>query len=128
MAIQVSWMDESKTVLVARYAGEWTMGDYFRFVEEREALIMAQAHKVHIVYDYSDSTSTPKDLLAGAQYANKHMPNNQGIVVLLKANPVIKAFMLMAKRTGLPVTRYVYTAESKEEALSLIEKKAHRVS
>jgi hypothetical protein len=128
MAIQVSWLDESKTVLIAHYAGEWTMSDYFRFVDEREAMIMAQPHLVHIIYDYTDSNSTPKDLLAGAQYANKHMPRNQGLVVFLKANAVIKAFTLMAKRTGLPVTRYVYTAESKEEALSLIEKKAHRVS
>ena len=128
MAIQVSWMDESKTVLVARFTGEWTMSDYFRFVDEREVMIMAQPHKVHIIYDYTESISNPKDLLAGAQYANKHMPNNQGIVVFLKANPVIKAFMLMAKRTGLPVTRYVYTAESKDEALLLIEKKANRVS
>jgi hypothetical protein len=128
MAIQVSWMDESKTVLVARFTGEWTMSDYFRFVDEREVMIMAQPHKVHIIYDYTESSSNPKDLLAGAQYANKHMPTNQGLVVFLKANPVIKAFMLMAKRTGLPVTRYVYTAESKDEALLLIEKKANRVS
>jgi hypothetical protein len=128
MGIQVSWLNESKTVLVARFVGEWTMGDYFRFVDEREALIMAQPQTVHLLYDYSESTATPKDLLAGAQYANKHMPNNQGLVIFLKANSVIKAFMLMAKRTGLPVTRYVYTAESKEEALSLIEKKANRVS
>ena len=128
MGIQVSWLNENKAVLVARFVGEWTMVDYCRFVVERELLIKAQANLVHIVYDYSESSSTPKDLLAGAQYANKHMPSNQGLVIFLKANSVIKAFMLMAKRTGLPVTRYVYTAESKEEALSLIEKKANRVS
>lgn len=128
MPIQISWLNEEKSVLVARFVGEWGMNDYFRFVDEREGLIQAQPHLVHLIYDYSDSSSNPKDLLAGAQYANKHMPSNQGVVVFLKANAVIKAFMLMAKRTGLPVTRYVYTAETKEEALSLIEKKAKRVS
>jgi hypothetical protein len=128
MGIQVAWMNDSKTVLVARFLGEWTMGDYFRFVDEREALMQAQPHMVHLLYDFSESSSNPQDFLAGTQYANKHMPNNQGLVIYLKANSVIKAYMLMAKRTGLPVTRYVYTAESKEEALSLIEKKANRVS
>lgn len=128
MPIQIAWLSEEKTVIVARFVGEWTMSDYFRFVDEREGLIKAQPHLVHLIYDYSESVSNPKDLLAGAQYANKHMPSNQGVVVFLKANAVIKAFMLMAKRTGLPVTRYVYTAESKDEALSLIEKKAKRVS
>lgn len=127
MPISIGWYGDSQRMIHARFIGQWDVSDFINVLENSASLMQQVTHPVHVIYDFSASTATPRDLLAGYHFANRILPSNQGVVVYVNANSVIKAFVLMAKRTGLPAAKYIYNTDSREDAYRLIIDKAHRV-
>ena len=127
MPISISWYGDSQRMIQARFMGQWDVSDFMTVLENSASLMRQVEHPVHLIYDFSSSTATPRDLLAGYHFANRILQSNQGVVVYVNANSVIKAFVLMAKRTGLPAARHIYNADSREDAYRIIIDKAHRV-
>ncbi len=127
MPISISWYGDSQRMIQARFMGQWDVSDFIMVLENSASMMRQVSHPVHVIYDFSTSTATPRDLLAGFHFANRILPSNQGVVVYVNANSVIKAFVLMAKRTGLPAAKYIYNADTREDAYRLIIDKAHRV-
>lgn len=127
MPISVSWYGDSQRMIQVRFVAGWDVADFMTMFENSASLMRQVEHPVHVIYDFSTSTVTPRDLLAGFHFANRILPSNQGVVVYVNANAVMKAFVLMAKRTGLPAAKYIYNADSREDAYRLIIDKAHRV-
>lgn len=127
MPVSISWFGDSQRMIRACFIGNWDVSD-FMSVQDNSASMMRQVpHPVHVIYEFGESTATPRDLLAGYHFANRILPANQGVVVYVNANAVIKAFVLMAKRTGLPAAKYIYNTESREDALRIIIDREHRV-
>lgn len=127
MPITIGWYRNTNHIVQMSFDSQWDLSDFTAAIDKSTHLINAVPYTVHLIYDFSNSLTTPRDLLAGLQYANRLLPHNQGIVVYLNANAVIKAFILMAKRAGLPAAKYIYNADTHEQALKIIEDKAHRV-
>jgi len=127
MPINLGWYNNTHNIMQLRFTEQWDVTDFITALDKRAQYIHNVPHTVHMIYDFSESLATPRDLLAGLQHANRTLPQNQGIVVYLNANAVIKAFVLMAKRTGLPATKYLYNADTREQALNIIHEKAPRV-
>lgn len=127
MPIQIDWLNKEQTVIYVRFLGKWDRHSYQTLVDTTQSMIDSVSHKVHLIHDFTQSHSTPRDLLVGMQYANKQLPVNQGLSVFINANSVIQAYVLMAKRTGLPAASHIYYANSIEDALQTIKKKAHRI-
>lgn len=128
MPIQIDWLNTEQTVIYVRFLGNWNRQSYMTLIDTAKSMMESVSSKVHLIHDFSQSSSTPRDLLVGMQYANKQLVPNQGLTVLVNANSVIQAYVLMAKRTGLPVASQIYYATSKEDALQVIKKKAHRTT
>jgi len=126
MPIQIDWLNEEHNIIYVRFLGKWNRYSYTSLVDTTNAMIETVSNEVHLIHDFTQSQATPRDLLAGLQYANKQLRPNQGLSIYLNANSVIHAYVLMAKRTGLPATAHIYYANSKETAIELIEKKAPR--
>lgn len=127
MPISMSWYGDSQRMIQARFVGKWDVADFMTMLDNSATMMRTVSYPVHLICDFSASTTTPRDLLAGFQFANRILPSNQGVVVYLNANSVIKAFVLMAKRTGLPAAKHIYNADSREDALQIIIDRAHRV-
>ena len=124
MPIQLDWLNKEQTIIYVRFLGRWNRHSYTTLVDTSKSMIESVEHQVHQIHDFTQSHSTPRDLLAGMQYANKQLAPNQGLTILLHANSVIQAYVLMAKRTGLPLANHIYQAISTEDALQVIRKKA----
>lgn len=127
MPVNVGWYGKSHRLIQARFVGQWDVADFMTTLENSASLMSQVDHIVHMIYNFNDSTSTPRDLLAGFHFANRILPANQGVVVYVRANAVIKAFILMAKRTGLPASKHIYNADTREEAYQIIIEHEHRV-
>jgi hypothetical protein len=127
MPIQIDWFDPKRRLIQVCFIGEWNLRRYRTLIDISNSMIQSVSHKVHLIHDFSQSQSTPRDLLVGMQYANKKLLANQGLTVLINANSVIKSYVLMAKRTGLPAVTHIYHATTLEEALQVIRKNAYRV-
>ncbi|MGB7337311.1 MAG: hypothetical protein WBC91_00350 [Phototrophicaceae bacterium] len=127
MPVSLNWYGRSQRMVQARFIGQWDVSDFITTYENTAALMQQVSHPVHVIYDFKESTATPRDLLAGFQFANRILPSNQGVVVYVSANAVIKAFVLMAKRMGLPAVEHIYNVDTQEDAYRIIIEKAHRV-
>lgn len=127
MPINIGWHGNSQRIIQIRVIGDWDVADFITTLENSATMMRHVSHPVHILYDFNKSTSTPRDFLAGLHFANRILPTNQGVVVYVGANSVIKAFILMAKRTGLPASKYIYNADSREQAYQIMVEQGHRV-
>lgn len=128
MPIQIDWLNQQQNIIYVRFIKEWNLRRYRTLIDTSNRMIQTVSHPVHLIHDFSQSESTPRELLVGMQYANKQLSANQGLTILINANSVISAYVLMAKRTGLPSARHIYHATSFEESLHLIKKHAHRIN
>ncbi|MEM9952836.1 MAG: hypothetical protein AAFV93_02095 [Chloroflexota bacterium] len=127
MPVSLNWYGAAQRMVRARFMGEWDVSDFITAYQNSVDLMQQVSYPVHMIYDFRESTSTPRDLLGGFQHINKMLPKNQGVVVYVGANSVIKAFVLMAKRMGLRAVKHIYTVDTDEEAFKIIIEKAHRV-
>jgi|GEM_PF-5182457 len=127
MPISISWYGDSQRMIRARFIGNWDVSDFMSVLDNSATMMRQVPHPVHVIYEFAESTATPRDLLAGFHFANRILPTNQGVVVYVNANAVIKAFVLMAKRTGLPAVKHIYNTDSREDALRIIIDREHRV-
>lgn len=127
MPIHVDWDPQQPRIMRLTFIGKWNRRDFIAALDACAEQIFQTPRTVHVIYDFNESAAPPRDMLAGLQHANRILPPNQGVVVYLNANSVVKAFLLMAKRYDLPATRYIYNADSYTEALALIRKKAPRM-
>lgn len=129
MPISVTWHNINQTIIKMTFDGLWDVADFIA-AHDRSLKMMHQVshcQTIHMMLDFKVSQATPRDLLSGFQYINRTLPPNQGIVVYINANSVIKAFVLMAKRAGLPATEFIYHADTLDDAYRLIDAKAYRV-
>ncbi|MGJ3239447.1 MAG: hypothetical protein ACFE0Q_12125 [Anaerolineae bacterium] len=127
MPIRLNWYGNSHRMILIRFIGAWQVADFITALDNSANMIHSAQHPVHLIYDFSNSGATPRDLLAGLHHANRIAPANQGVMVYVNANAVIKAFVLMAKRAGLPMSRHIYHADSHADAYRMIIDKAHLV-
>ena len=127
MPIDIHWHKQNH-LIVLTFKGQWDNESFIDALTKSTHAILETPHTVHMIYDFSESNTPPRDMLAGLHYANRVLPPNHGVVIYLNANSVIKAFILMAKRFDLAVTRYLYHASSHQEALHVIKAKAERAT
>lgn len=128
LTIELTWFNDEKTILLATFANNWTLDDYHQMIDRGSQQIKAQPHIVHIMYDMTDVIKSPTDLVVAGRYAEKKLPPNQGIVIFVGANAVIRAFVAMGQRMNLKAARHVYTVATFEDGLQIIKEKAKPLS
>jgi len=126
LSITLDWFNTTHTILLATFAGKWTLDDYHLMIDEGASRINAENHTVHVIYDLTQTNTTPAHLMSAARYAEKRLPENQGIVIFVGANVIIKAFLRMAHQMKLKAARYTYTVDTLEDALIFIEEKEEK--
>lgn len=124
MPIRLEWYDPDETILLEIFDGQWDVNDFNRMLDQSRALLLAKDHIVHIILDFSASTSNPRNLLSGARAAERKMAHNQGVVIFVQSSPLIRAFVELSRRLKLKTVQHLYTVDSMQQALTTIAVKA----
>ena len=85
MPVQVVWDDKTHTRLRQVYFGTITIDDYTQATDEIVRMAKSMPHTVHTIIDQTQVFSTTGVLLPILRYANKHMPPNLGVRVIVGA-------------------------------------------
>lgn len=128
MVIEITWHDAEHTILWMTFPRNWDLTDYHQMVDEGAALIKAEQHTVHVVYDFRGNFGVPKDLITAARYAEKRVPANQGLVIFLKPNMMVKGFLRLGHSLNFKSVSHLYTADSVDVVLQLIDEHEKEVS
>lgn len=123
MPVSIFWNDDNKTILIEKFEGKWTITDWYQLNDDAAVKLAEVSHTVHVIVDATDAAPPPAQMLMGVQYAIKKMPSNQGITIFVKLTRLLKMFMDFGKQIAPETTRYVYAAESLDEAHRLIAEK-----
>ncbi len=128
MPITVEWYNDAKTILLERFEGDWTLDEYKRLIDEARLMLSTVDHTVHILVDGRlKSPRLPANLISGGMlYAARHLPPNQGITVFVGVDAVSAIFVNIARNIGPRLHRTLFTTDTVEDALRIIEQQASK--
>ena len=121
MSVEVIWDDEAKTIIRQVYAGTTILDDYYKAVDEFVELATSVDYMVHSIMDRTQITSAPGTILQVMRYADKLMPDNVGLRIIVKPTMLTKIFADMGKRIAPKLARHVHYCDTLDEAHALIE-------
>lgn len=61
MPIEITWLDDEKTILVASFSGNWTVEEFIAAVDQHREMVTTQSDLVSCIVDASRSHGFPKD-------------------------------------------------------------------
>ena len=120
MGIELTWDNEEKTILCHAYKGAWTVRDLYGAIDESRRLLLEVGHPVDLIIDMRESGNPPPGLMPAYRYADKKVPENQRLVVMVEVGKVMLAFNSMIGEVAPLTARNRYTVNTMEEAHTLI--------
>jgi hypothetical protein len=120
MPYQVTWDDEEQTIAVQTYSGTATMKDYYQAIDESAQLLSSVDHTVDLIMDLTAMKSDLKGFLTAVSYANKQVPANQRLVVVVGANRFVQTMGRIAGTIAPKATENVYFVDTLEDAHRVI--------
>jgi hypothetical protein len=120
MGIQLNWENDERTVLCHVYDGVWTVNDFYIAMDESRHLLLSVEHPVDLIIDMRTAAGPPPAVLPAYKYADKQVPPNQRLIVMIKTGGMMKAFNRMVGRIAPKVTKNRYVVDDLEKARHLL--------
>ena len=120
MGIRLEWDNEEKTVLCHVYEGNWTVDDFYLAVDESRKLLLGVDHPVDLIIDMRTGGDPPSGVLSAYQYADRQVPDNQRLIVMVNPGAVMQAFNRIVGNIAPRASENRYLVDSMEEARELI--------
>ena len=92
MPIELSWDDDAKTILRHTYAGAWTVAEFYEAVDASRNLLLEVDHPVDLIIDMRDGPDPPRGITPAYQYADRKVPENQRLIVMVNPSEYMRAF------------------------------------
>ena len=124
MPITYEWDNPEQTILLETFEGRWTLEEYHTLVDAAADMLNSVEGYVHVIADFSQSRSSPKNIMSGARYAEKRLPRNQGVVVFVQPNVIFQAFIRVAQQLNFRAARHLLLADDLDEARQMIAEHA----
>ncbi|MCU0495890.1 MAG: hypothetical protein MUF87_00910 [Anaerolineae bacterium] len=124
MPIKISWYNLEKTIILQEFVGNWTIEEYYHFVDEMVAYLQSVSHQVDIIAEGSQIASSPRDMFSAFRYASRKIPNNEGALVFVKPTLLFKSVVSAIERirTASDAREY-YFADTIEQAAEILRQK-----
>jgi hypothetical protein len=123
MPIKLEWHDEENGILVERFSATWTSDEYFKMLDEENALLAQRGETVHVIVDASKSNIYPADFIKVVLYGIRNMSPHIGISVFI----VPMTAMRRVIETSIPVIpglrASVFFRDTVEEAVAMIQQR-----
>jgi hypothetical protein len=116
MPYQITWADEEKTIAVQTYSGTVIVDEYYSAIADSAKLLSSVQYPVDLIMDVSETKTDMKGFLRAASYANKKVPENQRLVIVVGANRFIQAMARIAETIAPEATESVYFVDTLEDA------------
>ena len=120
MAGRIQWDNDEKTILLHIYEGVVTLQDYFHVTNQSKAAIKSLPHTVHTIMDRTGVEKLPEGITRALQYANKNLPPNQGMRLIIGAGPKTRILMDIGRILAPKLISNVYFAHNIDEAREII--------
>lgn len=125
MPASVDWDDASQTTVRQQLVGDWTFDEYLSSGKKTQELTSSVSHTVHVIVDFTRSTSYDTKVLAAAQSFDHNFPDNQGCLVLVQCPAYIRAVFDIATRLYPRIGENAEYVDSLADAYAFIYAQDH---
>jgi hypothetical protein len=122
MPIYAEWDNESRSIIRIYLHDPWELSEYFQAAEQARALADTVTHRVHLIYDLTDSFNVPLNLLPSIRAIEKRFVPPQGITICVKTSPYLRTIMKMGIRVFPHLGHNLFFTDTLQEAYDLIKK------
>jgi hypothetical protein len=106
MAIRVEWDDPDQTALRYIYEGSWNWDEFQQAKKQARLLMDSVDHKVDVIIDVVQTGVLPNNILSRANSIPRERHPNEGIIIIVGANPLIRFLYDVARRIYAEVIDY----------------------
>ena len=128
MVIELVWEDTDRTILRHIYQDAWSVDDFLKAVNESRALLLEVSHPVDLIIDMCEAAGPPPQIMSAYQYADRMVPPNQRLIVMVNPNEYMKAFNNIVGKIAPRASENRYLVKSLSEAHDLISEYREVVS
>lgn len=122
MAIEVTWHNREKTIILEKYPSKWTWDDFYALREVVPPMMHEVSHTVHIIADMGNNLDIPGgNAMLHARNVVSSFPENWGMLIMITRSPLINSFVNMFNRI-FPAhwARKIRLVKSYDDAYALI--------
>ena len=119
MPIEVSWVDDRKTIIHSALNEAWTLEDSHNMIDEMYKMTTSVNHTVHVILDFTRSQSSPAKLLSVGNHIEKRSSPNAGLSFVVKANGFLKAMTQLIMKLFVRDGK-LYFVDTLDEAYQII--------
>lgn len=113
-------MIKKKTIVVQTYSGKVLVEDYYHAIDKSAELLSSVQHPVDLIMDASEAKTDMKGFLTAVSYANKKVPENQRLVIVVGAGRFMQTMGKVAGKIAPRATENVYFVDTLEDARNVI--------
>ena len=96
MAVDMTWDDPAKTIMICNSEGKWTWEEYHKTLTDIVELFKQTNHRVDLIIMRGEQATMPSGSpMPHFQRALRIMPPNVGLVVLVNTNGFARALVSM---------------------------------
>lgn len=106
MAIRVEWDDPSQNALRYVYEGSWNWDEFQQARKQARLLMDTVDHRVDIIIDVVQTGILPNNILSRANSIPRERHPNEGTIIIVGANPLIRFLYDVARRIYAEVIDY----------------------
>lgn len=121
MPVQVVWDDEEKRIIRQIYSGHVTIEDYYAATDQVQEMVAQVSHVVHSIMDRTLVVSTPNSALPALLYANKNLPENIELRLIINPSVYTRMIVNIGRRIAPRVVHHIRYALTLEEAHQIIQ-------
>ena len=127
MPTQVIWDNPEKTIIRHVYIGNATVTDYMAVAQLSAAMLNTVPYPVDIIITLINVHANSDGFLRGAHYANKIIPKNQRLVVMVNADVHMRGLVNMVAKFTPKLSEQTHFVNTLDEAYQLIRQKGGSV-
>ena len=120
MPVRAQWDNEDHTIIRYPMQDPWELAEYSEATGHVWTLIETVDHFVHIIVDFTDVYSFPRNLLSEASTTNSQLHPRQGLVIGVKVSPYLQTVVRIAARFFPRLGQNVFFTQTLPEAYDLI--------
>jgi hypothetical protein len=98
MGVTYHWDDDKHTIMIAEYAGMWTLEDYYDSYDAMVAELNALDHPAVIICDFAQSGTPPAKLFSTRRYTENNDSHNFERLIMVNPGTFLSALMKVSIR------------------------------
>lgn len=120
--VRMDWDNADRKVIRVTFEGNWDKKDIYRMIDKGVSMLNTVNHKVDSIFDFTNSTFSPRNLLDSVDRMESTHSQNERLVIIVNSNLYIRSLINVARLLAPKTFAHVHFVDSLNAAYALINR------